>query len=170
MLDGWFTYSRSPAEVDPDCSIREASPYHEPGGENPGVMLVLLMEQAAAWRKRGQLLGLSWWWSGGENPRGRKRGGTRTHRGMCCPTRYRWKHQHRSLEVHSRQQKSHHSNQIWPDIFSNRSTDGQNSNDAGHHKTMNRESQNSGKVCMGFLTAGNGARGRASEFPRSDHP
>ena len=58
-------------------------------------------------------------------------------------------------------------NQIWPEIFLNCSTDGQGSNDAGHHKTANSSSQNSGRGCMGSGTAGNGARGHASEFPRS---
>ena len=45
---------------------------------------------------------------------------------------------------------------------------GQGSNDGDHHKTANRESQNSVWGCMGLVTAGNGARGHASEFPRSE--
>ena len=34
--------------------------------------------------------------------------------------------------------------------------------------TSNRGSQNSGRGCMGLVMAGNGARGHASELPRSD--
>ena len=94
-------------------------------------------------------------------------GGARTHREMQCGSpRYRWDHTRRRPEVGSRQCKTHHSNQIWPEIFLNCSTGGQSSNDAGHHKTTNRGSQNSGQGCMGSVTAGNGARGDTSKLLR----
>ena len=43
------------------------------------------------------------------------------------------------------QRKTHPRNQIWPEIFLNCSTDGQNSNDAGHHQTTNNGGRNSGR-------------------------
>ena len=99
-------------------------------------MLVFMMKAAAARRKQEQLP-TQWW--GEEDPQVRKGGGAKTHKGMqCCSPWYRWDHKIRCTEVHSRQQKTYHSNRIWPEIFLNCSADGQGSNDAGHHRTANR--------------------------------
>ena len=64
---------------------------------------------------------------GGRGPPGvSKAGGDRTHREMqCCLPQYRWDHTRQRPEVHNRQQKNCHSDQIWSEIFVNCGTDGQ---------------------------------------------
>ena len=66
---------------------------------------------------------------------------------LLTPVQMGSQHNHRRLEGCSQQCTTHPSNQIQPDVFLNCSTGGQNSNDAGHHKTTNRGSQNSGWGC-----------------------
>ena len=87
---------------------------------------------------------------------------------QCCSPRCRWDQKCQRPEVRNRQQKTYH-RKSWPDLFLNCSTAGPGSHDAGHHKTTNRESQNSGRGlgCVGSKTVGEGAGGHASEFLRS---
>ena len=46
------------------------------------------------------------------------------------------------------------SDRIWPEIFLNCGTGGQDSNDQGHRKTTNKGSPNTGQGCMGCMGDG----------------
>ena len=107
-------------------------------------MLVAMME---ARRKRGQLPGPAWW--GGEPPGlgwAEERGPT----GRCSAARPGTDGTPNggAQRYVAASAKPHHSNRIWLEIFLNCSTGGHSSNDAGHRKTTNRGSQNSGRGCM----------------------
>ena len=117
-------------------------------------ILVLMMEAAAARRKRVLLPGPAGWGWGGW-VQAKVGGGMRTPMEMqCCSPQYRWNHKRHRQEGCSHQHKAHHRNPICPGILLCCCTDGHGSDDEGHHKTAITGSLNSGQGCMGWMAAG----------------
>ena len=113
------------------------------GAMQDRAMLVLVMAVPVARRQQELLSGTVWW--GGEDPP-RQNG----WRDKPPPGRRSAAHPNTDGTTNTSAQSPPepdleiHSNQIWLEIFLSCSTDGQNSNDAGHHK-KNRGSPNTGQ-------------------------
>ena len=101
---------------------------------------------------------------------GRRVGGTGTPwEWQCCSPEYRWDDKCQRLEGRNHRYTTHHRDQIWPGIFfelQHSRPQLKRRRSLQNGKQGEREHRPEGG--MGSVLAGKGARGRASEFPRSE--